>query len=75
MSELLTVPEVAQILDLTRQRVYQLMSESPPLPVVEVEGRKRIRKADLQEWLPQTYRLGDRYPRNRDRIRAWLGAQ
>jgi excisionase family DNA binding protein len=47
---LLTLDEVQEILGLSRSTLY-LMIKDCHLPVVQMRGCKRVRRADLDNWI------------------------
>lgn len=52
---LLTIPDVAIVLDVCRATVYNLMY-SDGLPYIEVGGARRVHPASLQEWMKRNER-------------------
>lgn len=57
MEGLLTVAEVAALLQVSRAQVYRLISEG--LPVVEVsDRRKRFRASDIEDWVAGRTKAG-----------------
>jgi predicted DNA-binding transcriptional regulator AlpA len=60
MAELLGVPEIAAMLRVTRQRVYQLMHTDSTFPEPEAElGAGRIwNRTDVEAWARATGRIG-----------------
>lgn len=55
MDQLLTVKEVAKILQVSKPHVYNLFNDKElPLPFVQVSpASKRVRKSDLDGWIEQ----------------------
>ncbi len=49
-TELLTVPEVAELLRLTPKGVYALV-ESRRIPFIRVSNRVRFRRSEIEKWL------------------------
>jgi excisionase family DNA binding protein len=47
---LLTVPEVAALLRLTRKGIYALV-EGRKIPFIKVSNRVRFRRGDVEAWL------------------------
>lgn len=54
-AEVLTIPQVADRLKVSRNTVYRLISDGD-LPVVEVRGKSRIAEADLQQYIDRNTR-------------------
>jgi excisionase family DNA binding protein len=54
-AEVLTIPQVAGRLKVSRNTVYRLISDGD-LPVVEVRGKSRIAEADLQQYIDRNTR-------------------
>ena len=50
MAEILTVPEVAEYLKISRSKMY-LMVQRGLIPYVKIGRNVRIRVSDLQEWM------------------------
>jgi excisionase family DNA binding protein len=48
--EILTLPEVAQLLKVAEKTVYS-MAQKGQLPAFKIRGQWRIRRADLDEWI------------------------
>jgi excisionase family DNA binding protein len=48
--EILTLPEVAQLLKVAEKTVYS-MAQKGQLPAFKVGGQWRFRRADLDEWI------------------------
>jgi excisionase family DNA binding protein len=50
---LLTVPEVAELLSLSRARVYELMAfgGDDPLPSLRIGRSRRVRPDELKAWV------------------------
>lgn len=52
---LLKVPEAAEMLSLSRSRLYELMAEGceRPIPVIRIGRSVRIPLADLERWVAE----------------------
>jgi len=50
LERLLTVPEVAALLQLTTKGVYSLV-EGRRIPFIRISNRVRFRQAELERWL------------------------
>ena len=50
--EILTLPEVAQLLKVAEKTVYT-MAQRCELPAFKVRGQWRFKRADLDEWIEQ----------------------
>jgi excisionase family DNA binding protein len=50
MDEILTLPEVAQLLKVAEKTVYT-MAQKGELPAFKVGGQWRFRRADLDAWI------------------------
>ena len=50
--EILTVPEVAQLLKVAEKTVYS-MAQKGQLPAFKVGGQWRFKRADLDQWIEQ----------------------
>ena len=50
MSEILTIPEVAQYLKLSVSKVYAMVQHGE-IPHIRIERNVRIRESDLQKWI------------------------
>lgn len=50
--EILTLPEVAQLLKVAEKTVYT-MAQRGQLPAFKVRGQWRFRRADLDHWIEQ----------------------
>lgn len=50
MGDILTIPEVADYLKLSKSKVYLLVTRNE-IPYIRIGKNVRIRKSDLQEWL------------------------
>ena len=48
---LLTIPEVAQALGLSRSTVYNSLLHRPDFPVIRLGGSVRVNREKLQAWL------------------------
>lgn len=48
---LLTIPEVAQALGLSRSTVYSTLLHREDFPVVRLGGSVRVNREKLQQWL------------------------
>ena len=48
---LLTIPEVAQALGLSRSTVYNTLLHREDFPVVRLGGSVRVNREKLQQWL------------------------
>lgn len=55
-AELLTIPQVAARLKVSRNTVYRLISAGE-LPVVEVGSVSRVAEADLQKYIERNTRV------------------
>ena len=54
LQKLLTVPDVAAILGLSKVKVYELLKQRPHgLPSVKIDGARRIQPRKLQAWIEQ----------------------
>lgn len=52
LQKLLTVPDVAAILGLSKVKVYALLKQRPDgLPSIKIDGARRIQPAKLQAWI------------------------
>jgi excisionase family DNA binding protein len=52
--QLLTVAQVAAILDLSKVKVYALLKQRPNrLPSVKIDGARRIQRKKLETWIEQ----------------------
>ena len=52
LQKLLTVPDVAAILGLSKVKVYALLKQRPDgLPSIKIDGARRIHPAKLQAWI------------------------
>jgi excisionase family DNA binding protein len=49
--EYLTVPEVARLLRISRNRAYDLSASDPTFPVVRLGRRLIVPRKDLEAWL------------------------
>jgi excisionase family DNA binding protein len=61
LDEILTLPEVAQLLKVAEKTVYT-MAQKGELPAFKVRGQWRFKRADLDQWIEQqkvTYRDAD----------------
>jgi excisionase family DNA binding protein len=56
--EILTVPEVAQLLKIAEKTVYT-MAQKGELPAFKVRGQWRFRRADLDGWIDAKTRRAD----------------
>jgi excisionase family DNA binding protein len=56
--EILTLPEVAQLLKVADKTVYT-MAQKGELPAFKVGGQWRFRRADLDSWIDARTRRGD----------------
>lgn len=54
-AEVLTIPQVADRLKVSRNTVYRLISDGD-LPVVEVRGKSRVAESDLQQYIDRNTR-------------------
>lgn len=54
-AEVLTIPQVADRLKVSRNTVYRLISDGA-LPVVEVRGKSRVAESDLQKYIDRNTR-------------------
>lgn len=54
-AEVLTIPQVAERLKVSRNTVYRLIADGE-LPVVEVRGKSRVADADLQKYIDRNTR-------------------
>jgi excisionase family DNA binding protein len=54
-AEVLTIPQVADRLKVSRNTVYRLISAGE-LPVVEVRGKSRVAESDLQQYIDRNTR-------------------
>jgi len=54
--EILTLPEVAQLLKVAEKTVYT-MAQKGELPAFKVGGQWRFRRADLDTWIDAKTRL------------------
>ena len=50
--EILTLPEVAQLLKVAEKTVYS-MAQKGQLPAFKVGGQWRFKRADLDQWIEQ----------------------
>ncbi len=50
--EILTLPEVAQLLKVAEKTVYT-MAQKGELPAFKVRGQWRFKRADLDQWIEQ----------------------
>jgi excisionase family DNA binding protein len=50
--EILTLPEVAQLLKVADKTVYS-MAQKGPLPSFKVGGQRRFKRVDLDRWIEQ----------------------
>ncbi len=59
MPELVAAAEIAEMLELTRQRVYQIIAsdETFPEPIDELTVGRIWRRADIERWAKKTGRL------------------
>jgi excisionase family DNA binding protein len=55
--EILTLPEVAQLLKIAEKTVYT-MAQKGNLPAFKVGGQWRFRRADLDAWIDAKTRRG-----------------
>jgi len=55
MDEILTLPEVAQLLKVAEKTVYS-MAQKGDMPAFKVGGQWRFRRTDLDEWIDQKTR-------------------
>lgn len=55
-AEVLTIPQVAARLKVSRNTVYRLISDGD-LPVVEVRGKSRISESELQKYIDRNTRV------------------
>ena len=46
----LTVPEVAKLLRISRNRAYELASTDPSFPAIEIGRRLIVSREDLEAW-------------------------
>ena len=54
LQKLLTVTDVAEILGLSKVKVYGLLKQRPNgLPSLKIDGARRIQPAKLQAWIEQ----------------------
>lgn len=56
--EILTLPEVAQLLKVAEKTVYT-MAQKAELPAFKVGGQWRFRRADLDSWIDAKTRRAD----------------
>ena len=56
--EILTLPEVAQLLKVAQKTVYT-MAQKGELPAFKVGGQWRFRRADLDAWIDSKTRRSD----------------
>ncbi len=56
--EILTLPEVAQLLKVAEKTVYT-MAQRGDLPAFKVGGQWRFRRADLDDWIDRKTRWAD----------------
>lgn len=56
--EILTLPEVAQLLKVAEKTVYT-MAQKGELPAFKVGGQWRFRRADLDSWIDARTRRAD----------------
>ena len=56
--EILTLPEVAQLLKVAEKTVYT-MAQKGELPAFKVGGQWRFRRADLDAWIDAKTRRSD----------------
>jgi len=56
--EILTLPEVAQLLKVAQKTVYT-MAQKGELPAFKVGGQWRFRRADLDAWIDAKTRRSD----------------
>lgn len=56
--EILTLPEVAQLLKVAEKTVYT-MAQKGELPAFKVGGQWRFRRADLDSWIDAKTRRAD----------------
>jgi predicted DNA-binding transcriptional regulator AlpA len=59
MTELVAVAEIAAMLGVSRQRVYQLLEEDPtfPKPIEQLAVGRIWRRADVEKWARGAGRL------------------
>ncbi len=50
MDEIMTVPEVARYLKISKAKIYALVSQKQ-IPHIRIQRNVRIRKADLEKWI------------------------
>jgi excisionase family DNA binding protein len=57
MTDLLTKDELAELLNITPRRVYDLTrqrtNQKIPIPVIRIGSTLRFRRADIELWLEQ----------------------
>jgi excisionase family DNA binding protein len=56
--EILTLPEVAQLLKVAQKTVYTI-AQKGEMPAFKVGGQWRFRRADLDNWMDRKTRHGD----------------
>lgn len=57
--ELITAQDIAKLLKVSRQRVYELLRLKPEyggIPYYEIGTSKRVRKQDFENWLQERFR-------------------
>ena len=57
--EVLTIKEVAALLRLAEKTVYA-MANAGELPAFKIRGQWRIKRTELDRWLDEQPRIGDR---------------
>ncbi len=65
MTNLLTVNEVAERLDVTRATVYNYCDKYD-LPYIELPGGRRFKPEDIEDWLKNRYRNANISDNNSD---------
>lgn len=52
MNDILTIPEVARYLKLSKSKVYYLVQQGK-IPHIKIGRNVRIKESELQQWLEQ----------------------
>ncbi len=52
MDKILTIPEVAEVLKISKAKIYMLVSKKK-IPHIKIQRNVRIRESDLVKWLEQ----------------------
>jgi len=58
MEKILTVPEVAQYLKISKSKMYDIVKREK-IPFIKIGRNVRIKESDLDEWLEIQTRPGD----------------